>query len=175
MATAEFGTEVTGGAGLLGLGGSLFGGLESASGAKAKYQAEQNIASLEMQVNEQRRQAMEISARRQQLQNVRNAQQAQATALASAVGSGAQFSSSAQSGQRQAGAEAAYSNLGVSLNEQIGENIFNIESSISAQKIAEAQAESKIASGQGISSIFGAIGSQAGNIGKLATLLPIGL
>lgn len=175
MASETFGTEVTGGFGLLGAAGSIFGGLESASGAKAKFQAEENIAGLEMQANNVRRQAMELSARRQQLQNVRNAQQAQSMALASAVNSGAQFSSSAQSGQRQANAQAAYSNEGVSQNLQFGEQIFNIDNSIDQQKIAEAQAESQISSGQGLSSIFGAIGSQAGNIGKLATLLPIGL
>lgn len=173
MASVDFGTDVTAGVGGLGLIGSLLGGMQSASGAKAKFQAEQNIASLEMQANEQRRQAMELSARRQQLQNVRSAQQASSMALASAVNSGAQFSSSAQAGQAQAGAQAAYGNLGISQNRQIGENIFNIDSSIDAQKLAEAQAESQIASGQGLSSIFGAVGSQAGNIGKLATLLPI--
>ena len=164
---------VTGGAGVLGLAGSIFGGIESSQGAQSKYQSEMQIANLQMQEDQQRRQAMEISARRQQLENVRKAQQFSAANLAAAVNQGAQFSSAGEAGRSAPGAAAAYSNLGISQNLQIGEQLFNINQQISEQKINEAKAESQIASGQGISSIFGAIGQQAGNIGKLATLLPI--
>jgi hypothetical protein len=148
----------TGAGGALEVGGALYGAIEGSRFAKQKAEEEKQIALLERQADEQRRSAMEIQARRGMLQNVRNAQQAQANALSSAVGGGAQFSSSAQSGQRQAGAEAAYGNLGISQNLQIGEKLFDINSQISDAKISEADIESKQATALGIGGAFTNIG-----------------
>lgn len=163
---------IEGGIGLVGLAGGIAGSFETAAGAKQKAQAEQAIAQLEMQADQQRRNAMEISARRQMLQTKRTAQQAGAIALSSAVNQGAQFSSSAQGGQQGVTSQGNYANLGVSQNLQIGENLFNINSEISGAKLTEAEAESKIAEGQGISSIFGAVGKSAGAFGNLLSLVP---
>jgi hypothetical protein len=160
------------GIGIVGLAGSIYGTLESSQAASAKAQEEKQIAGLEMQADQQRRQAMEISARRQQLQTVRSAQQAHSTALAVATNQGAQFGSGAAAGEGQASAQGAYANLGVSQNLQIGEKLFDINSQIDAAKMSEADAESKMASGQGISSIFGNLGKSAMSIGQLATLIP---
>lgn len=165
-------TGIEGGFGAFGLAGSIYGSLEQSQGAKAKYAAEKQIAGLEMQADEQRRQAMELSARRQQLQTVRTAQQARAMALSSAVGQGAQFSSSAAAGQAQTSSQAAYANLGVSQNLQFGEQMFNINEQIDAQKIAESEAESKMASGAGLSSMFGAFGKSAQGLSSLFSLIP---
>lgn len=174
MADSGGNIGVTGGLDLASIGGSIFGALGSASASKMGYQASQQIANLEMQADAQRRQAMEISARRQQLQTVRSAQQASSMNLASAVNSGAQFSSAAEAGRSQPTAQAAYANLGVSQNLQIGENLFGITSQINEQKMIEAEAQSNLASSQGISSLFGSLGKAAGPLGNLATLIPNG-
>jgi hypothetical protein len=147
------------------VGGSIYGALEGSRFAKQKAEQEKAIARLEIEADKQRRDAMDIQARRGMLQNVRNAQQAQANALSSAVGSGAQFSSSAQSGQRQAGAEAAYGNLGISQNLQIGEKLFDINEQIDYTKMSEADTESKQATAMGIGSAFTNIGKSLMNFG----------
>src|SRR5882672_1056370 len=123
--------------------GSIYGAIEGSQFAKQKADEEKAIAQLEMQADQQRRQAMEISARRQQVQTVRNAQQARATALSASVNQGAQFSTGAQGGQQGVTSQGNFANLGVSQNLQIGENLFNINSAIDATKIAEADTESK--------------------------------
>ena len=165
-------TGITGGLEGLGFAGSVYSAFQSSSAAKAKANAEKQIASLEMQADQVRRQAMETSARRQQLQTVRTAQQARAMALSTAVGQGAQFSSSAEAGQAQTASASAYSNLGVSQNLQFGEQLFGINQSIDQQKIAEADAEGKLASSQGLGSIFSAGAKALPDIMKLATLFP---
>lgn len=164
---------ITGGLGLIGIAGSIMGSMESAEGAKAKAAAEKQIAQLEIQADSVRRQAMEMSARRQQLQTVRNAQQAQAQALSNAVNQGAQFSSSASAGQGAVSAQAASANLGVSQSVQFGENIFDINAKVDQQKIAEADAETKMYSGQGMSSLFGDLTKAAPGIGNLLSLVPM--
>jgi hypothetical protein len=168
----DLGSLAGGIGGLVSVGGGIIGSQESVEGAKAKAAAQRQIAQLEIQADAQRRQAMEISARRTMLQTVRNAQQARSMALSAAVNQGAQFSSSAASGQAQSSNQAAYQNLGVSQNLQLGENLFNINAQIDQQKMAEADAETKIAEGQGTSSLFGSIGKAIPDIMKLATLIP---
>jgi len=65
--------------------GSVYGAVEGSKYAKQKAEAEKANAMLEMQADQQRRQAMEIDARRRMLQTVRTAQQAQSSALAASV------------------------------------------------------------------------------------------
>lgn len=171
--TNDQSTGISSGLNLFDTAGSIYGALESSSGASAKYAAQKQIAALEMQQDQVRRQSMEMSARRQQLQTVRTAQQARATALSSAVGQGAQFSSSAESGQAQTNAQAAYSNLGVSQNLQFGEHMFDINAQIDAAKITEANAESKMASGQGLSSMFNSASKAITPLMQLSSLITL--
>lgn len=162
-----------GGAGsLLSVGGGIFSALESSSAAKDKANSEKQIASLEMQADAQRRQAMELSARRQQLQTVRTAQQAQAMALSSATNQGAQFGSGLQGGLAGVSGQANFANLGVSQNLQFGENMFNINQQIDNQKLAIADDESALASAQGLGSMFSSLGKGLPAIMNLASLIP---
>jgi hypothetical protein len=155
---------------LAGIGLSLFGASESSKGAQAKYDAQKKIAGLEIQADAQRRQAMEISARRNMLQTVRNAQQAQAQALANATSQGAQFSSGLAGGKGTVSGEAGTQMLGVSQNLQIGEKMFDINDQINMQKMAESDAESQISKGQGESAFGGALMKGIPDLMKLATL-----
>lgn len=163
---------IQGGLSAFGLAGSAFGTLESMQGANQQSAASQQIARLEMQQNQVRQQAMEMSARRQQLQTVRTAQQSRAMALSAAVGQGAQFSSSAQAGQAQTAAQSAYAQQGVSQSLQFGEQLFSLDNSIDQQKLLEAKAQTKTATGAGISSLFGDVTKSAGGISNLLSLIP---
>jgi hypothetical protein len=142
---------------LASLSGQFLGVSESSQGAQAKYDAQKKIAALEMQADAQRRQAMEISARRNML---------------NATSQGAQFGSGVAGGKGTVAGEAGQQMLGVSQNLQIGENMFDINNQINIQKMNEADAESKIAQGQGMSSMFGAIGKAIPDVMKLLTLVP---
>lgn len=163
---------IEGGIGLVGLAGGIAGALETSAGAKQKAEAQKAIFQLEQQADAQRRNAMEIAARRQQLQTVRTAQTARAAALSAAVGQGAQFSSSAQGGQQGVTSQGNYANLGVSQNLLTGEKLFDINSEIGGAKLTEANAETKMAEGSGISSLFGSLGKSAGAFGNLLSLIP---
>ena len=165
-------TGIGAGLDLASIGGGLFGISESSQGAQAKYDAQKKIAGLEIQADAQRRQAMEISARRNMLQTVRNAQQAQAQALSNATSQGAQFGSGIAGGKGTVAGEAGSQILGVSQNLQTGENLFDINNQINQQKMAESDAESKISQGQGMSSMFGALGKSIPDIMKLMTMIP---
>jgi len=126
--------------------------------AKQKAEAEKANAMLEMQADQQRRQAMEIDARRRMLQTVRTAQQAQSSALAASVNQGGQFSSGLAGGRATVSGEAATSELGISQNLQIGEKLFDINSQIDINKLSIADIESKSSQAQGISSAMTGIG-----------------
>lgn len=165
---------IQGSFGIAGLAGGIAGSLETSEGASQKYAAQKQIARLQMLADQQRRQQMETDARRQMLQTVRNAQQAGAIGLSNAVAQGAQFGSGAAAGQGQVSAQSAYSNLGTSQSLQIGEQMFNINEQIDAQKIAEADAETKMAQGQGLSSMLGALGKSGSAFTNIFSLLPLG-
>jgi hypothetical protein len=139
--------------GVAGFATSIFGGLEAAQGAKQKAALEKQIAGMEMQVNEQRRLAMETNNRRMQTETIRKAQVARSLALSAGVGQGAQFSSSGMSAQQGAASGAAWNVAGMSANLQIGEKIFDYDSMISNAKMSIADAESKEAQGLGIAAI----------------------
>ena len=166
--------QLTGFGGALEIGsvvGGLMGTSKSVQGSKEKAAAEKQIAQLEIQSDAVRRKAMEFSARRQMLQTVRQAQQAKAIGLANAVNQGAQFSSGLAGGYGSISGQASTQQVGVLTNLGFGENIFDINAQIDKQKMAEADAETKIAEGQGQSSMFGSIGKAVPSIISLASLL----
>lgn len=158
--------------GAVGLGMSIFGGVDQMNAAKQKAAAEQNIASDEMQQDAVRRQAMELSSHRQQMEVVRNAQRARALATNNATSQGAQFGSGLQGGYGQISGQAQWNNLGISQNTQFGEQMFDISNQINQQKQLISGSESLSATGAGISKLGGALMSSfnpiknlSGNIG----------
>jgi hypothetical protein len=159
------------GIGLAGLATSLFGAEQGASAAKASAQASMNIAGLEDKVNQQRKLAMQISARRQGIEAIRNTQQLQSQATAAATGQGAQYGSGLQGGLAGLSGMGNFNLQGINQNLEIGNTIFGLDTQISQQKIAEAQAKSQEASASGISSIGGAIMKAAPTLAELAFTL----
>lgn len=167
----DFGSLFSGAGTALSVGSSIYGAIEGSSIAKDEAQQSRNIAMDEMQADAQRRTAMELTARRQQLQTVRNQQMARSMALTTATSQGAAYGES--SGLRGAygsiAGQAATNQLGVSQNEQIGEHLFDINAKIDASKMYLAQDQSAMATLQGFTGMLGGIGKSAGSLYNLGT------
>lgn len=165
---AATGNYVAAGVDLVGLGLSLYGGSKQASDAKMASQISGNVNRLEGQVNDQREQAMQLSARRQQLEIIRNTQRARAMGLQSATTQGAQFGSGFYGGQAQETAMGSFNLQGVNQNLEIGENIFGINREISKQKLALSQVQGQAATDAGISAIGGSVMKAGDPLGRLS-------
>lgn len=140
-----------------GIAAGIAGGLESMQGAKEAAEASRGITQLEMQSDQQRRQAMELSAQRSSLEVTRNAQRARAMGTENAVVGGSQLGSGLAGGLSQIQGQATTNQLGISQNLQIGRNIFDINQNIGAARIAESNAKGKEAAGAGLASLGGSI------------------
>lgn len=159
---------ITIGLAAVGLGLQLFGGAKQAEEAQKQQQIQRNIQGLEVGVNAQRKQAMELSASRQQLENIRNVQRARAQGMSAAVNQGAQFGSGIQGGQAQAQSMGAWNNLGITQNLEIGRNIFGLNDQISAQKTQLSQSQSASATDAGWATLGGALVKNSGTISNIA-------
>jgi hypothetical protein len=151
-----------------GLAASAYGAYKSSQGAKDQSAGAMNIANLEIQEDQVRRQAMQLMAHRQTTEVLRNSQRARATALGNAVGQGAQFGSGLQGGYGQIGSQTAWNTEGISQNLQLGNQIFDINGQIDQQRIAMAQAGTRMATGQGISGLGSGLMGAAGPMGQLS-------
>lgn len=160
-------TAITGASQLVGLGMSLFGASKSSSASSNIASASQQQFALESQVNDQRKAAMELSARRQSTEIFRNAQKARSMALVNATSQGAQGGSGIQGGYGQISGESNFNLAGVQQNLQIGQNIFGLDNQINQQKSAIAGFQADQASGQGISSLGGSLMKASGTLGSL--------
>jgi hypothetical protein len=114
---------------------------ESLAAAAASHDLANKQIADQQAINTQNQTAMELDARRQQMQDVRTAQQARAMSLATGVaqgGSGFVGGSSARGGAYgEISGQSNVNLLGVSQNLQIGETIFGLNTDISNQKIAQ--------------------------------------
>lgn len=154
---------------VVGLGMSLFGGASTASDAKQAASIQSNIAGLEGGLEDQRHQAMELSAHRQQLEILRNNQRARATAMTNATSQGAQFGSGLQGGLAQIEDQGLFNLAGVNQNLEIGEAMFGINKQITGQKQQLAQVQGQMATDQGISSLGGALVKAGPTVGNIAS------
>jgi len=158
---------ITLGIGAVGLGLKLFGGFGASNTESEISAVEQQKFAVEGQVNVQRQNAMNINARRQNMEIFRRTQQARAQGLASATSQGAQFGSGYAGGQASIQAQGLFNSQGVNVNQEIGNNIFALDSKISGLNSQEAGLKGQMASEQGIASLGGAILSAAGPLGSI--------
>lgn len=147
---------------------SVVGGMNATAAAKQQAGIQKNIAGLEMQQDQVRRQAMELSSHRQSMEVLRNAQRARSLGLQNATSQGAQQGSGLQGGYGQISGQTNVNQLGISQNLSLGENMFDLNNQISKQKMAYADAGSSLATAQGISSLGKSITGVAGMAGNLA-------
>lgn len=155
------------GLGVVGLGLQLYGGSKASQEAQHQAELAQKNYVLETQVNTQRKQAMELSASRQQLENYRNVQRARAQGMAAAVNQGAQFGSGIQGGQAQAQSQGAFNNLGITQNLEIGRNIFGLNNQISGNKALMSQSQANQATDMGLASLGGSLVKNSGMISNI--------
>jgi len=167
---------ITLGLSAIGLGLKLFGGASSSEDTQKYSQQinayEQQKFGLEKQVNEQRRQAMELSARRQQLEMFRNTQKARALGLNTAVNQGAQAGSGYKGGQSSITNQGLFNVMGVQQNLAIGRNIFGLDNQItdlnSKESTVKSQMQSDLAQDQAWQSLGGSLMGSAGTIGNIS-------
>lgn len=152
------------GAGLLmsavGTGGSMFGASKSA-------QLSQQQAAYEQQIQQQKHQQMVLETQRSQMENIRNSQLARSMALNSATGQGAQFGTGLQGGYGQISGQAGTNRVNLQQNEEIGQNIFDLNSQISGVKYQQADNQASQAMWSGVSSFGGQLMAGATKFGQL--------
>lgn len=159
---------ISAGVGIVGLGMQLYGGYQASQTAKEINQHEQQIFALEKQINAQRKNAMELSARRQSMEVYRNIQRMRSQGLASAVAQGAQFGSGFYGGQANTQSAGSWNLLGIGQNLEIGRNIFGLSDQITDQRAAISSLKGEMAEEQSWSSLGGALMQNAGTIGNVA-------
>ena len=93
-----------------------------------------NIIGTEFQMEAQRQQAMELDAKRQQMEIIRNQQRARALTLTNATAQGAQFGTGVQGGYGQTQGQAGTNLLGTQQQLDLGRNMFNLNKQLAGQK-----------------------------------------
>lgn len=111
---------------------------QSITAANQSYGINDSTIQSEQKIQAQNAQAMELNARRQQLEVIRNQQRNRALALATGVNNGgsATRSSALQGAYGQASGQSGVNLLGIQQNLQIGENIYGLNQGISNNQIA---------------------------------------
>jgi len=165
---------ISAGVAAAGLGMQAYGMSQQMSGAKQAAAASQAIAADEIQQDALRRQAMELSAARQEKEILRNQQRARALALNATVNQGGQTgnSTSALGGAvGQISGQTTTNQVGLEQNLALGRSMFDINNDVNRQKMLMAQAGATSAMGQGFSSLGGSLlgaSGAAGNVGATA-------
>lgn len=145
-------------------------GLFTSMGASSKInEAQQRQYQLEQQLEAERKKQMELAARRQQLEVVRNAQRMHALSTTVATAQGAQFGSGYAGGQAQITQDAGYNLLGINQNLEIGRNMFGINSQISANKLEMSKYYQDLQLGQGLTSFGQSLFAAAQPAARAAT------
>ncbi len=147
---------------IAGVGLSIFGGMEKTEAAQRQASIQQQMTGIEMRQDAVRRKAMELSARRQQMEVLRNAQRARSLALNNATSQGAQYGSGLQGGFGQIAGATQWNLTGIRENLNFGEQMFDLNAQLSQQKIAMAQAGGQAATAQGMSSLGTSLVGAAG-------------
>jgi len=151
-----------------GLAMQLLGQSKASTASDNYYKTQADIAGLEGKVNDQRKQAMEVDARRRQLEVVRNNQKARAMSETTATNQGAQFGSGLQGAYGGIAGQSGTNLLGVNQNLEIGRNIFGLDTQISSDRVAAAGFEGQKASDMAMANLGGSIMGAAGKIGNMS-------
>lgn len=162
------------GAGIVGIGLQIFGGLGASHDAERAAQISRGIASDEQQINQQKYQQAQLEGSRMQLQQFRNIQRQRALATASATSQGAQFGSGLQGGLAEVTNEGMFNAQGINQNLQFASTIYGINNDISGKKMQMADVQASQATNQSLMSLGGSLTQNAGTIGKLGQNLSSG-
>lgn len=159
---------ISAGLAVVGVGLQIFGSMSASENAQEVAQLNQSIAQDEKAINAQKKTAMELSARRDMLQQFRNAQRLRAQATAAAVNQGASQGTGLQGGLSQIMAQNEFNIAGINQNLEIGRNIFGLNDSISGKKSQISSLQGEIASDQALASLGGSLVKMGPTIGGLS-------
>ncbi len=160
---------ITGIAAAIGIASAVGGTITSMVGASAQNDAQQAQIAISQKENDQRQHLFEIEQQRKRIEDLRNAQQATATARSRATNQGAQFGSGLLGGLEQIQGESNYNILGINQNTQIGENLFSLDQQLTQAKIASANAATTQSIGSSLTSFGGSVINSLGAIGNLSS------
>lgn len=160
--------------GAVGLGMQIFGGMSQADNAKQQAAVSKDEAAQEQGINAQKQNAMELDARRKQLEVIRTNQQAQALATSRATSQGAQFGSGLQGGLAEVQDQSMFNLTGINNSLEIGRNINQYNQNITQDKYKMADLGGDAATNQAISSIGGTLMKVGPTIGSMSKGLSLG-
>ncbi len=155
---------------MMGVGLAMQGGgmLSSIFGSNEANEANQEISRLQKEQNAVRKTAMEVSARRQQIENLRNTQLQRSMSLNSATAQGAQFGTGLSGGMAQVQSTGMWNSVGINQSLLAGRQMFGLDDQINTQKAKLSEAQTQMSTGQGISSLGGSIMGAAGGMSKMS-------
>jgi hypothetical protein len=140
------------GIGLVGQGVAAYGQYQAQEGIS---QSSQNIAALQQQQNQINWTGAQLSARRSQMEVIRNEQRARSLALSNSANQGAQFGSGLSGGYGQIYGQTGNNLLGINQNLSLGAQSYAVNQSISGQEQNIAKYQGQAAMWQGVSSLSG--------------------
>ncbi len=114
---------------------------QSIDASNASFGIVKDTIAQERAIETQKMRAMEVDARRQQLEIIRQQQRGRALALTNATSQGARYGSGLQGGYGQIGGQTGVNILGVQQNLEIGRNIFGFNENISNNRVAQSELE----------------------------------
>jgi len=158
---------ISGGMTVASLGMSLFGSNKAAQASQQQAALSGQNAQYEMQVDQQRQQAMELDAKRKQTEVTRNMMRARSLALNTATNQGAQQGSALGGAYGQISGSTGRNTLGIGQDLSIGENIFGLNQKIDQNKVQMASLGGDIASGEGMMSFGRALGQSTGPLSNM--------
>ena len=124
---------------------NIEGAQASLLASEQSFGINQGIIRAQQNIGAQRMQAMEIDARRKQMDNLRQAQRARALGTIAASAQGALFSTGLQGGRGQISGQANVNQLGITQNLEIGRNIFTQNAAISRGRLAQGELDLSLA------------------------------
>ncbi len=148
----------------VGFGLELYGGLQASKYAHQEAQIEKDKLANEQLQDNTRRAAMELSADRQQKEQVRQMQVSRSMQLAAGQASGGQFSSGLAGAQAGTSGQGNVNRLGISQSLQFGEKMFDLNDMLNSLKMSEAGIEAKKSDAAGISAIGGGLMKAGGMV-----------
>lgn len=149
------------------VGTQLFSAFSGASHAKEAYGVQQDMARQEQNINDQKTAQMELSAKRQSLEQFRVAQRLRAQGVNAAVNQGASLGSGLPGGEGQNSGQLFTNLSGINQNLQFGRTIGQLNNNISQDKIRLGGIQGEMATDQAIGQVGSAIGKSAGPLGNI--------
>jgi len=154
---------------------ALIGGLAlTAIGTGLQFKAAQDSAEAQKEqiraqqrAEQTRKQGLEIESNRKRREFIRNSIIARSQALSNATARGAAESSALPGAFGQITGQTAFNVAGANIQEGLGEELFAANQQGLGGKMQEAQAGALGATGQGISSLGGALGRNIGPVNRL--------